>query len=148
MPEQPARARRRQPHELERQIIELLGVSPKPMGGHAIAGQLSTDCRRVVPALVFRALNALIDRREICRVECFSAYILTPVKSSILLLCRNCRNCHQIEDSGLFDAAKRLSLARGFSPRTMILEAIGRCPQCVDRCSSRGRATSKVVKDP
>ena len=127
---------------LRRRVLELVWGSHRPIGAYAILDQLKEDGRSAAPPTVYRALEFLLGRGLIHRIESLNAFVgcAHPGESHLVqfLICRSCGMTAELDDRRLSEAIGRSATDHGFNIQSRVVELSGVCASCQ---SARPRAT-------
>src|SRR3954470_12972710 len=126
---------------LRRRVLELVWGSHRPIGAYAILDRLKEDGRSAAPPTVYRALEFLLERGLIHRIESLNAFVgcAHPGESHLVqfLICRSCGMTAELDDSRLSEAIGRSASEHGFNIQSRVVELSGVCAGCQ---SARPRA--------
>jgi Fur family zinc uptake transcriptional regulator len=129
---------------IRKRVLELVWTSHQPIGAYAILDRLREGGRRAAPPTVYRALDFLVARKLVHRVESRNAFVgcCRPGMShpAQLLICRRCGAAAELDDADLSAAIGRSAKANGFTIEEPVVELLGVCQGCADT-KSFGRAT-------
>src|SRR5262245_4876474 len=79
---------------LRRRVLELVWASHRPAGAYALLDRLREDGRGAAPPTVYRALDFLLERGLIHRIESLNAFVgcAHPGENHLVqfLICRSC----------------------------------------------------------
>jgi Fur family zinc uptake transcriptional regulator len=124
-----------------RRVLELVWGSHRPIGAYAILDQLKEDGRSAAPPTVYRALEFLLERGLIHRIESLNAFVgcAHPGESHLVqfLICRSCGMTAELDDRRLSEAIGRSATDHGFNIQSRVVELSGVCASCQ---TSRPRA--------
>jgi Fur family zinc uptake transcriptional regulator len=120
--------------ETRRRVLELIWWHRMPVGAYQILDELAAERGRVAPPTVYRALDFLLERGLIHRIESLSAYVGCPEPgrphAGFFLICRACGACAELHDAridaALGEGAQRLD----FRIERKMVELRGLCPAC------------------
>lgn len=118
---------------LRRRVLELVWSSHKPVGAYALLGQLQEN-GSAAPPTVYRALDFLLEQGLIHRVSSLNAFVgcARPGQehSGQFLICEQCHNLAELDDTEIATVIARSSRHRDFVPRLQTVEIFGLCPRC------------------
>jgi Fur family transcriptional regulator, zinc uptake regulator len=117
------------------QILALLKAAERPLGAYDLAKLLEGNAKPVAPMQVYRALDELMARNTVMRVESQNAYVCTggleTVETALALLVCSC--CGKVEAAPADVAPLIQNLyAQGFKTSAMVMELLGQCAPCSD----------------
>jgi Fur family zinc uptake transcriptional regulator len=119
---------------LRRRVLELVWTSHRPIGAYAILDQLKEGGRSAAPPTVYRALEFLLERGLIHRIESLNAFVgcAHPGESHLVqfLICRTCGMTAELDDRRLADAIGRSAVEHGFNIQSRVIELSGTCESC------------------
>jgi Fur family zinc uptake transcriptional regulator len=129
--------------ELRKRVLELVWSSHKPIGAYAILAELK-DGKAAAPPTVYRALDFLMERGLIHRIESLNAFVgcAQPGDDHIVqfLICTGCGNAAEVEDPRVTKAIGAIASDHGFTLQNRIVELAGLCAPC------RGQSANKRSK--
>lgn len=119
---------------IRRRVLELVWGSHRPIGAYAILDRLKEDSRSAAPPTVYRALDFLLERGLIHRIESLNAFVgcSHPGESHLVqfLICRTCGMTAELDDRRLGDAIGRSAAEQGFAIQSRVVELSGVCAAC------------------
>lgn len=115
-------------------VLDALAASAAPMSAYDILAELRHDTPKIAPVTVYRALNALIEKGRIHRLESLNAYMLCSCAEtehdSILTICGDCGAVEENVEPDLIARLSRAISRSGFSVSRHVLEVHGTCADC------------------
>ena len=119
---------------LRRTVLELVWTSHAPIGAYEILERLA-EGRRPAPPTVYRALDLLMARGLVHRIESQNAYVgcahpESPHEAQYLI-CDDCGNAVEIEIAGLARCINNAARTQGFAVQTRTVEVRGQCQDCL-----------------
>ena len=126
---------------LRRQVYERVLAAQRPIGAYDLLAELEPQRGRVPPTTVYRALDFLVERGFIHRIESKNAFfacceIGVPHEGQFLI-CDSCGDTVEIPGG---DLAKQLSAsepAHGFEVHHQVVELSGLCGHCKRKPAQR-----------
>lgn len=119
---------------IRRRVLEIVWGSHRPIGAYAILDQLKDGKRRAAPPTVYRALEFLLARGLIHRIESLNAFVgcAHPGESHLVqfLICRSCGMTAELADRRLSEAIGRSAAEQGFDIQSRVVELSGVCAAC------------------
>ncbi|HEX9489383.1 MAG TPA: Fur family transcriptional regulator [Stellaceae bacterium] len=119
---------------IRRRVLELVWGSHRPIGAYAILDRLKEDGRNAAPPTVYRALDFLLERGLIHRIESLNAFVgcAHPGESHLVqfLICRSCGMTAELDDRRLSEAIGRSAVDQGFDIQSRVVELSGICSAC------------------
>lgn len=116
-------------------VYALLEQSETPLSAYDILDALRGDGIRA-PLQVYRALNKLIDKGAVHRIESKNAFVACSVHgcpghaTTIFMLCTACDAAEEFSESQLVSALTDICDSRGFEPARTVVEITGLCSKC------------------
>jgi Fur family zinc uptake transcriptional regulator len=120
---------------IRRRVLELVWGSHRPIGAYAILDTLKEDGRSsAAPPTVYRALEFLLERGLIHRIESLNAFVgcAHPGESHLVqfLICKSCGMTAELDDRRLGEAIGRSAADQGFAIQSRVVELSGICQTC------------------
>lgn len=116
-------------------VFALLEKSKTPLSAYDILDTLRGDGIRA-PLQVYRALNKLIDKGAVHRIESKNAFVACSVHdcpghaTTIFMLCTACEAAEEFSESRLVSALTDICGVRHFTPARTVVEITGLCSKC------------------
>ncbi len=119
---------------IRRRVLELLLTSKQALGAYDLLPDLEKDGFGNKPVIAYRALDFLIKKGLVHRIEGMNAFVACDHPhenhAPAFMICRNCKmveEAHAAPEKGaLGQAAKSV----GFAIERTVVEAIGLCVNC------------------
>ncbi len=115
-------------------VLELIWHSHKPLGAYDVLGMLTEDGHNAAPPTVYRALDFLQQHGLVHRIASLNAFIGCPHAGThhqgMFLICRGCGNVLELSAPDVTSAIEHAATDVAFSPRELMVEISGYCPQC------------------
>lgn len=126
------------PHS--RTVLDLLHKQDKPLSAYDILDKLRAKGIKAPPT-VYRALDALVQRGLVHRIESLNAFVACHDHADAshtkhiarFFVCRICGVVEEIHDQGLSTLIAGLGAKLAFHIEREILELIGLCHKCRDK---------------
>ena len=122
---------------IRRQVLEIVWRGHQPTGAYAILEALRGKIGASAPPTVYRALDFLIAQGLVHRLESLNAYVGCPQPdighASQFLICTDCGEVTELDDSAVAAAAQRSAAAAGFHVDRLTIELAGRCLACASK---------------
>lgn len=119
------------PHS--KKTLEVLHKGGKPLSAYELLAKL-TKFGIKAPQTVYRALDALVQRGLVHRIETLNAFVACHNHAgdncAQFAVCRECGAVTEIHDHRLSDAIKTLAKSLSFSIEREMLELVGLCQAC------------------
>lgn len=131
--EKPMRRVRRMTHN-QSLVLEVLRTEGRAMTAYQILGALREHGLRA-PVQVYRALESLLEREEVHRIESLNAFVACRHRdhreTAAFAICDDCRT---IWEFTVPEGAEITALAdsKGFETHEVMVELHGRCTACKD----------------
>lgn len=123
-------------------VLDLLAKSEKPMPAYDILGKLRKFGIKAPPT-VYRALETLMQRGLVHRIESLNAFVACHAKhdeehnhqhaNTSFAVCRDCGTATEIHDHNLIDAIHALGKKLKFHIEREMLELLGLCHACASK---------------
>lgn len=128
------------PHS--QKVFALLSKNGRPMSAYDILGKLRKDGIKGPPT-VYRALDTLIERGMVHRIESLNAFVACHDHEeedhdhmAQFAVCRSCGSVTEIHDHRLNDIVHELGEKLHFRIDREMLELLGQCQRCDDKESA------------
>lgn len=121
-------------------VFQLLADTNTPMSAYDILDALRPEGLRA-PLQVYRALNKLIDKGAVHRIESINAFVACSQHDcgshamSIFMLCTECETAHEFSDPALATAMEGLCGERHFTATRKLVEIKGICDGCKQKAN-------------
>ncbi len=126
---------------LRREVLGLVLESDQPIGAYALLDRLKASRGGAAPPTVYRALDFLLERGLVHRVERLNAFIGCHSvarghnrhdhgNAVQFLICRRCGRVQEIEDDAVRSALAAAASRAGFVAARMTIEIEGTCRDC------------------
>jgi Fur family transcriptional regulator, zinc uptake regulator len=121
--------------ELRRSVLALILEAEGPLTAYQLLDRLKQTRKGAVPPTIYRALDFLLARRLIHKVESLNAFVpcIEPAHDghqAQFLICRSCGAVTELEDDEIARALARAAARQGFRPATALIEVSGECAAC------------------
>ena len=120
--------------ELRRRVLGLMLEADGPMTAYQLLDRLRETRKGAAPPTIYRALDFLIERRLIHKLERLNAFVpcieTGHEHAAQFLICRQCGTVTEIEDHAAADALEHAAEREGFHPGRAIVEIEGTCALC------------------
>ena len=122
--------------ELRRQVFGLILEAGTPVTAYQLLDRLKKTRKGAVPPTIYRALDFLLARRLIHKIESLNAFIpcIDPAHgshSAQFLICRTCGAVVEVEDRAISRALGNAVARQGFHATHALIEVTGECAACV-----------------
>lgn len=115
-------------------VLELLCLSDKPLSAYELLAQIRGAVKNPTPPTVYRALDFLLEQGLVHKLESLHAYVGCAhpdhPHASQFLICNDCGEVAEVEDSGVTESLKAAGQAIGFRTKRPVVELLGTCAQC------------------
>lgn len=125
---------------LRREVLGLVLSSQHPIGAYALLDHLRQSRSGAAPPTVYRALDFLLERGFVHKVERLNAFIGCPSAMDHarhehghavqFLICTSCGRVTETEDEGIASAIARAAERVGFRHTRATVEIEGLCRAC------------------
>jgi Fur family zinc uptake transcriptional regulator len=135
--------------ELRRLVLRLVLEAEGPLTAYQLLDRLKQIRKGAVPPTIYRALDFLLARRLIHKVESLNAFVpcVEPAQhghQAQFLICRTCGAVTELEDHAVTEALARATDRHGFQPAKALIEVTGICAAC----TRAGKAAAEAVPAP
>lgn len=115
---------------LEQTLLDALGRTATPLSAYALVSNLR-DLGCYVPVVsVYRALDRLIERDLIQKVETLSAYRVRDKAAGVLLVCTHCGRTTSLSMPSEYGNIVHGLPTEDFDLQRLAIEAAGQCALC------------------
>jgi Fur family zinc uptake transcriptional regulator len=115
-------------------VLQLLCVSDKPLSAYELLDRMRGVVKNPTPPTVYRALDFLLEQGLVHKLESLHAYVGCThpehPHASQFLICDNCGEVAEVEDTSVAKSLKAAGKALGFRTKRPIVELLGTCAQC------------------
>lgn len=136
------RPTKRRPAEEQDKLIEAaLKDAGRPVSAYDIIDHLRDEAK-LAPQTVYRALDRLIARGSVHRLESLNAFVAcshadhehtSHQQTAIFAICDTCRAVTEFNEAETIEALSSAAGKSGFSVRAMTLELRGECATCTEK---------------
>lgn len=120
--------------ELRRWVLGCILGAGGPVTAYQLVARLTEAGRRPAPPTIYRAVEFLMARKLIRRVERLNAFIgcADPDRrhDPVLLICRTCGSVTETDGQQVVDALDRMAASRRFRGSEVTIEVEGACLGC------------------
>ena len=115
-------------------VLQLLCVSDKPLSAYELLERLRGVVKNPAPPTIYRALDFLLEQGLVHKLESLHAYVgcahLDHPHASQFLICDDCGEVAELEDSSVTKSLEAAGKAIGFRTNRPVVEVLGTCAQC------------------
>ncbi|MDA8050153.1 MAG: transcriptional repressor [Rhodospirillales bacterium] len=120
---------------LRRQVLGLILEAGGPLTAYQLLDRLKKTRKQAVPPTIYRALDFLMARRLIHKIESLNAFIpcIEPTHATHqaqFLICQSCGTVIELEDHAVSRALGQATARRGFHVTHALVEVTGECAAC------------------
>ncbi|QIE46232.1 transcriptional repressor [Pseudohalocynthiibacter aestuariivivens] len=119
---------------VRRRVLEILLQRHRALGAYDLLDVLRDEGLGSQPPVVYRALDFLVGRGFVHRIERLNAFVACahPGDTHVpaFLICRNCASVAELQSEPAKGALGRTARAAGFQIERTVVEAEGLCPKC------------------
>ena len=118
-------------------VYDLLRQADTPLSAYSILDALRDQGLRA-PLQVYRALNKLIERGAVHRIESINGFVACSLTNcgaravSIFMLCTKCERAAEFTDPAIDQKINALADDRLFAAEHKVIEMAGLCASCRD----------------
>jgi Fur family zinc uptake transcriptional regulator len=122
--------------DMRRDVLRLILQAGEPVGAYALLDGLRALTGGGKPPTVYRALDFLLAQGLIHRVEKLNAFVgchdeAAHHHAAQFLICKDCGQATEIENTAVADAITQAAQAAGFYPTRATVEVEGTCAGCI-----------------
>lgn len=122
--------------ELRSKVLIALQRRAAPMTAYELLAELQAENPRLAPTTIYRALEKLIERGAVHRLESLNAFIACQCaghgQTPVLSICDDCGAVEETIAAKLVEQLSRVASQSGFAPTRHVVEVHGRCAACGD----------------
>lgn len=111
-------------------VLAQLARSGRPQTAYGLMDQARSAGERLSAAQIYRALEQLMARGQVDRIECLSAYVTREGPAVAYLLCDVCDLIRTVELPELVGGLLQHAHDHGFKSERIVLEQRSRCADC------------------
>lgn len=123
--------------EQRKTVLRLLCKSDKPLSAYELLDCMRSVVKNPAPPTVYRALDFLLEQGLVHKLESLHAYVGCNHPDhphvSQFLICDDCGEVAEVEDSTVVKSLKAAGKAAGFRTKRPVVELLGTCAQCIDK---------------
>ncbi len=123
-----------------RDVLAVILEAQGPVTAYALLDRLKQSHPGAVPPTVYRALDFLIERGLVHKIERLNAYVGCVEGAAHghdhpmqFLICRDCGGVTEVEDDEVAEALAHAAKRTGFAPAHATVEVEGTCGDCAAR---------------
>ncbi|MEM6589744.1 MAG: transcriptional repressor [Pseudomonadota bacterium] len=123
--------------QMQAQVLAVLKRKGSAMSAYDVLDVLRADHPKIAPPTVYRALNALIEKGGVHRVESLNAFVAcnsdghSHDHASVMSICDDCGSVEENAAPGLMDNLSGILDKAGFAAQRHVIEVHGTCSDCV-----------------
>jgi len=125
-------------HKLTRNqqvVVDALSSAAQPLSAYQILDMQSVREQGLkAPLTIYRALDKLIERRLVHRIESLNAFVVCDhephSEPAAFMICQDCRTTIEFSTGALQRSIAQQAGAHGFQVEDMHLEVSGHCEAC------------------
>lgn len=114
----------------QQRILQALSRADGPLGAYTLLERVGLSG----PTQVYRALDKLMARGLVRRLESLNAYVPSAEhdasRPTAFAICDQCGHIDQVVDGSLTQCLRRLTNGRAFEFRRAVIELHGKCSAC------------------
>ena len=120
---------------LRRDVLRLVLEADSPATAYQLLDRLKETRKRAAPPTIYRALDFLVERGLVHKVERLNAFIPCTESGHVhhaaqFLICRRCGSVAELDDQEVSQALDKAARRRGFNPISAMVELEGTCADC------------------
>lgn len=123
--------------QMQAQVLSVLKQKGAAMSAYDVLDALRADHPKIAPPTVYRALNALIEKGGVHRVESLNAFVAcnsddhSHDHASVMSICDDCGSVEENAAPELMDNLSGLLGKTGFAAQRHVIEVHGTCSDCI-----------------
>ena len=119
---------------LHHELLAELRKHRRPQSAYALLTQLRRDNPRLGPTTIYRALDSLIRKGSVRRLESIKSYVVCRhgggADDCIVVICDDCGSVEECDAPGLIHELSAKAAKSGFAATRHVVEVHGRCNGC------------------
>lgn len=120
--------------QMQNDVLDVLVQHAKCLSAYDIRDALRPGNPKLAPMTIYRALDALIEKGKVHRLESRNAFVACQsaahTQPVILSVCDACGAVEEAAAPNIFDAVGMIAAQTGFTPKRRVLEVTGECGTC------------------
>lgn len=117
---------------MEAAVIAALKDTERPMTAYAIQDRAASQGLQLYPTQIYRTMRRLTAGGRVTRIESINAFVLTSGPADAIAICNECGRAAPVAASAAASALMGLIADSGFEVSHLVVEAHGRCAECLD----------------
>lgn len=119
---------------IQAKVLAALREEGEPRSAYQLLSHLSQDNPRLGPTAIYRALDALIQKGEVRRLETMKAYVACQhsdrQNDCVVTICDDCGAVEEQIASDLMNVLAAETSKSGFAATKLVIEVHGHCRAC------------------
>ncbi|MGD1868621.1 MAG: transcriptional repressor [Neomegalonema sp.] len=124
----------KQGEQMRANVLRVLRQRDAPMSAYDLLRELQSDAPRLAPTTIYRALEKLVERGSVHRLESLNAFMACrcegPGDMSVLAICDDCGAVEENLATSVHEQLSNIASQSGFEPGRRVVEIHGRCASC------------------
>ena len=122
---------------MQAEVLSVLKGKETALSAYDILDALRSERPKIAPPTIYRALNALIEKRAVHRIESLNAYIACASKDhqhghgAVMSICDDCGSVEENPAPELMHNLAGILGKSGFEAQRHVIEVHGVCSDCV-----------------
>ncbi|MEM1162317.1 MAG: Fur family transcriptional regulator [Pseudomonadota bacterium] len=120
--------------KMQEEVLEVLRRHDQPQTAYALLAEMRADHPLLAPTTIYRALDALMERGAIHRLESLKAFVIRRHEDQgdacLMAICDECGAVEERLAPRLIDDVSAEAAKSGFAPTRHVIEVHGRCAGC------------------
>lgn len=113
-------------------ILSILERADRPLTAYAIQAQAADAGVPLYPTQIYRTVRRLVAEKRLTRIETANAYIIRDAAADMTAVCSGCGRAFPLRIGRRLEELSDAVKTSGFVASSIVVEAIGRCRQCMD----------------
>lgn len=115
-------------------VLQIISENQHPITAYEILEALQQQSPGIAPPTIYRALEFLQQQGFIHKLETQHSFVSCQYPEhdhmSQFLICSDCGDVTEIEDTSISNSLQKATRETGFTPRRRVVEVIGVCAEC------------------
>ncbi|MEM9715909.1 MAG: Fur family transcriptional regulator [Pseudomonadota bacterium] len=118
----------------QQEVLDILSAQSKPLTAYEILAVMKESNAKTAPPTVYRALNALVEKGAVHRIESLNAFMACchdhDGDMSVMTICDDCGSVEEQAAPQLINSLDQVSGQAGFKAKRHVIELHGQCASC------------------
>jgi len=121
--------------KLQADVQKALRSADVPLSAYDILSALRKSNPKAAPTTVYRALNSLMEKGEVRKLESLKTYVLCQgeqdSQDAIFSICDDCGSVEETVAPNMLETMTDVVGKTGFAPKRHVVEVHGTCAKCM-----------------